>query len=97
MCLKSNYHPNFNQPHKKSARKRHTYCNHSINQFKLKNIHLLAMRALHATATPRLGELDVRILNAYLNLDYFYILYTSSKFIRLGETIVEDKFSCQLV
>lgn len=75
MCLKSNYHLNFNQPRKKIARKRHTYCNHSIIQFKLKNIHLPAMRALCA----RLGELDVRILIAYLNLDYFYIVYISSK------------------
>lgn len=97
MCLKSNYYPKFNQPHKKSAHERHTYCNHSINRFKLKNIHLLATCAFHATATPRLGELDVRILNAYLNVDYFYNLYTSSKFIRLGETIVEDKFTRQLV
>ena len=35
----------------------------------------------------------MRILIAYLNLDYFYIVYISSKSIRLGETIVEDKFT----
>ena len=39
----------------------------------------------------------MRILNAYLNLDYFYILFTSSKFIGLGETIVEDNFTRQPV